>query len=331
MKAPFPYFGGKSSIAADVWSALGDPAHYIEPFFGSGAVLLNRPNYVNQTETICDADGYVANVWRALQVDPDAVAKVCDRPVNHADLIARKKRLIAEGGSLLERLCADDSYFDATLAGYWIWAASCWIGTGMLCPNQIPHLTDAGNGVHAKGQRPHIGDAGNESLDVREPYNTNLWVWFRQLSERLRNVRVVCGDWTRVCGGNWQDNIGVCGIFLDPPYGTAATRDEHIYHADSQTVAADVQAWCRERGRNPNYRIVLAGYFEEHESLIADGWTVQKWSAQGGYAKTATREETNGKINRHREALFFSPHCLGFDLFMEVECSRTKSTAVTES
>lgn len=43
MKAPFPYFGGKSKIADVVWSALGQPAHYIEPFFGSGAVLLARP------------------------------------------------------------------------------------------------------------------------------------------------------------------------------------------------------------------------------------------------------------------------------------------------
>jgi len=37
--APFPYFGGKRKIASVVWEYLGDPKTYIEPFFGSGAVL----------------------------------------------------------------------------------------------------------------------------------------------------------------------------------------------------------------------------------------------------------------------------------------------------
>lgn len=45
MKAPFPYFGGKSTVAPIIWKALGQPKHYIEPFFGSGAVLLARPDY----------------------------------------------------------------------------------------------------------------------------------------------------------------------------------------------------------------------------------------------------------------------------------------------
>jgi DNA adenine methylase len=95
LKAPFPYFGGKSQVAGRVWSALGRPMHYLEPFFGSGAVLLSRPKYDQylHTETVCDADGHIANVWRSIQSDPDEVAKWCDWPVNHADLIARKKTI----------------------------------------------------------------------------------------------------------------------------------------------------------------------------------------------------------------------------------------------
>ena len=90
MKAPFPYFGGKSKVAADIWRAIGQPKHYIEPFFGSGAVLLARPNYKDgMVETVNDKDGFIANVWRALQHNPDEVAKWCDWPVNHADLSAR--------------------------------------------------------------------------------------------------------------------------------------------------------------------------------------------------------------------------------------------------
>lgn len=312
MKAPFPYFGGKARVAPLIWQALGDCGHYIEPFFGSGAVLLARPGWDRDqprrwTETINDADGFVANVWRALQFDPDAVAKQCDWPVNHADLIARKAALIRDENWLLENLCKDDKWFDAELAGYWIWAASCWIGSGLTSPGQRPHLSANGMGVHAVGQRPHLGDKG---MGVREPYNTNIYDWFRTLSERLRYVRVVCGDWSRVCGGNWQDRSwSTVGMFFDPPYAVN-DRNNGIYHKESLSVAHDVRSWCIERGDRENYRIVIAGY-DEHEELADHGWSSQDWKAGGGYANTARNNgDSRGKQNRKREMLWFSPHCI---------------------
>ncbi len=308
MKAPFPYFGGKSRVAGDVWSALGQPAHYIEPFFGSGAVLLNRPNYdsLKYTETINDADGYVANVWRSLQFSPDEVAKWCDWPVNHADLIARKARLIREKNYLLENLCKDDKWHDTELAGYWIWSVSCWIGSGLTRTGQRPHITDSGKGVHAKGKRPHITNSG---MGIHGVYKPSIYTWFRELSERLRRVRVVCGDWTRVCGGNWQNKLGICGIFFDPPY--SVDRSD-VYDIESYTVSHDVREWAIKRGKMEDYRIVIAGYFEEHESLLNHGWSVKTWSAGGGYANQAKSDTpSRGQINKNKEALFFSPHCIG--------------------
>ena len=77
-KAPFPWFGGKSKAAELVWSLLGDVPHYCEPFFGSGAVLLNRPHPCNRpyfSETVNDLDGFVVNFWRAVTWAPDAVAE----------------------------------------------------------------------------------------------------------------------------------------------------------------------------------------------------------------------------------------------------------------
>lgn len=44
LKAPFPYFGGKSRVASIVWERFGDIANYVEPFFGSGAMLIARPS-----------------------------------------------------------------------------------------------------------------------------------------------------------------------------------------------------------------------------------------------------------------------------------------------
>jgi DNA adenine methylase len=327
MDAPFPYFGGKSKVAPVIWQALGDVRHYMEPFFGSGAVLLNRPNYdpTCHIETVVDKDGHVCNAWRALQADPDAVARVCDWPVNHFDLTARRKRLIAELPALAERLTSDDKYYDIEQAGYWIWAASCWIGSGLTNINAIPHISNGGkcihrlsnrphlswggSGIHRLSQRPHLSNGGK---GVQEAYNTNLYTWFRELSERLRNVRIVGGDWSRVCGGNWQDNMGTVGIFFDPPYSDKAGRDMNLYAEESGTVAHDVRRWCLERGALPKYRIVLAGYMGEHDDdMLAAGWTAYRWKAGGGYANIGNGNGNgNGKTNRHKETLWFSPHCI---------------------
>ena len=98
MKAPFPYFGGKSTIAADVWKRFGhDVQNYVEPFAGSAAMLLSRPHWTpkrNYIETINDADGQVANFWRAVKHDAEAVAGWADWPVNENDLHARHGWLV---------------------------------------------------------------------------------------------------------------------------------------------------------------------------------------------------------------------------------------------
>ena len=311
LRSPFPYFGGSSAIAGEVWGALGDCNHYIEPFFGSGAVLLARPSWHKcNIETVNDADCLLANVWRGLKNKPDECAAVCDQPVNHVDLMARKKWLIDNRDRIKAGLLSDPEWSDPQAAGYWIWAASCWIGSGMTRPNQIPHVSNGGMGVHAMGQIPHVSDGGMG--DFVKPFNTNIYATFRKIQERLRYVRVVCGDWTRVSGGDWQTNCGTCGYFADPPYSDKADRDENIYDQDSLTVAHDVREWMIKRDADPQMRMVLKGYYEEHVELLSRGWRVHRWQAQGGYANLADKGGGNsrGQNNRFREALFFSPYCL---------------------
>ena len=57
MKAPFPYFGGKRTIAPDVWARLGRPTQYIEPFCGSAAMLLAAPEPAS-LEVVNDFNGF---------------------------------------------------------------------------------------------------------------------------------------------------------------------------------------------------------------------------------------------------------------------------------
>src|SRR6185369_2539675 len=90
--APFPYFGGKRSVTAEVWEHLGSPLQYIEPFCGSAVMLLAAPS-IASLEVIGDQNFYVANFWRCIKFQPERTYEWQDYPVSHVDLAARHRWL----------------------------------------------------------------------------------------------------------------------------------------------------------------------------------------------------------------------------------------------
>ena len=140
LKAPFPWFGGKSRVSDLVWSRFGDVPNYVEPFAGSLAVFLGRP-HAHKISTVNDLDGFVANFWRALAADPEGVAEHADWPVNEVDLVARHVWLVNQKTAFTERLQADHDYYDVKVAGYWVWGICSWIGCGW-CSGEGPWNTD---------------------------------------------------------------------------------------------------------------------------------------------------------------------------------------------
>ena len=337
LKAPFVWFGGKRRVAAEVWTALGDVDNYVEPFAGSLAVLLGRPHDLldgqRWAETVNDADGFLANFWRALAHDPEAVAMWCDWPVNEVDLFARHLWLVNTGRSrLLEGMESDPDFYDAQIAGWWVWGVNAWIGSGWCSGEgpwihgddgigkrphlgnagqgvnrQLPHLGNAGQGVNR--QLPHLGDAGRAGYNNME-HRPNVLGYFEQLAGRLRDVRVCCGDWSRVVTNGALSFGSTVGVFLDPPYlGDVRTAD--LYAVDDHTISHEVRDWCLANGDNPRYRIVLAGYSDEHDELIPDTWKRYRYSASAAYSTTASAARQDGNhANRKSEVLWMSPHCL---------------------
>lgn len=307
--APFPYFGGKRRVAAEVWRRFGDVRSYVEPFFGSGAVLLGRPTQFSGVETVNDADGLLCNFWRAVQADPDGVAHHADWPVNECDLHARHLWLVERRENITERLCSDPEWFDVRAAGWWVWGMCAWIGHGW-CSGDGPWLRgtdgllergDAGRGINR--QMPRLGNAGQGinsgagAVDVRG--------WMRDLSTRLRRVRVCAGDWSRVTSDTVTWRLGLCGVFLDPPYDTGSM--DYAAGGMGRGISSTVRAWAIEAGERADMRIALCGY-DEHDELAAHGWAPYRWKTAGGYGAGLGNE---ADANRHREVVWFSPHCLG--------------------
>ena len=304
LKPPFPWFGGKSRAAQLVWSRFGDVTGYVEPFFGSGAILFRRPVPFSGVETVNDADGFVANFWRATQRDPEAVAYHADNPVNENDLHARHSWLVREAApDLVSRLEGDPDYHDAKVAGWWAWGISCWIGSG-FCSGKGPWQSVVGDDGIAR-----LLNIGNSGQGVNRPAVDRLEFiqdWMGRLSARLRasQFRVCCGDWTRVMGPVVLTAQKPCAVFLDPPYSADANRDMTLYRKESGDVARAVQEWAIAHGDDPRLRIALCGFAGEH-AMPAD-WESVSWIYRGGYGN----QNRGGNANANRERIWFSPHCL---------------------
>lgn len=394
--------GGKSRAADVIWRGFGpEVVNYVEPFAGSIAVLLGRPGGAGKIETVNDLSGAICNFWRAVKADPDGVAHWCDDPVSELDLHARHAWLVVRLEEMADQLRADPEYYDAKVAGWWVWGICQWIGTGWCdagklernagqrphvsgdhagmgvlsqkLPNlsgydvgirspkqQMPELAvpararrtgkgvlsqqlpalrvdsgATGNGVHASGlsqKMPMLAlngtgaaESGRGALSLSAAQAHGLpaigndrgingvsappcLAWFRALQERLRRVRIASGDWTRVLGPSVLGkgkNVGgrrPCAVFLDAPYDVTL-RARNIYGHDRAGLAAEVRDWAIKNGDDPDLRICLAGYFEEHAEHMPSSWTVHRWKGARGYA-------SDENDNREQETLWFSPHCL---------------------
>lgn len=308
LKAPFPWFGGKATVAPEVWKRFGKVANYVEPFFGSGAILFNRP-HPPKVETVNDMDAFLTNFWRALQYDSDAVAKHADRMVNEIDLAAWRDWLYADK-EFQDRMWRDPEYCDPKRAGIWIWGVCSTIANAWGAQNSKPGDTKirragshlgAGMGIHRAST--HLGDAGR---GINRPLNQfgaepgeSMKAYFAALKHRLRKVRVMCGNWDRVISPSVTTGHGLTGMFFDPPYLDGCFSNAYDHNED---VRGAVRAYCIERGSDPLMRIALCGYEGEYE--MPDDWSVFKWKARGGYASTE-----QAVANSKRERIWFSPHC----------------------
>ncbi|MEE8306913.1 MAG: hypothetical protein V3R81_06580 [Gammaproteobacteria bacterium] len=329
MKRPYPYFGGKNKIMEAVWLRLWsvDVKNVVDPFFGGGSTLFRAPYWNWQTlqstgnrlpvESINDLDPYLSNFWRATSSEEgsEQVAYHCDWPVSEVDLHARHWWLVNQR-EFRQRMKDDPDYYDPEIAGWWVWGINAWIGSGWCQTKetanwkQRPHLGDPGRGVHRPSQkRPHLGDPGQ---GVHRPSQGHLCEYFSALRARFRYTRVCCGDFERVLGPSVTFKHGLTAVILDPPYLAETGRKMNLYSTDTtrndneHPPALRARNWALENGDNPLLRIALFGYSSEHGDHMPADWECLRWSANGGFDG---QRLTGTNDNRHRETVWFSPHC----------------------
>ncbi len=198
--------------------------------------------------------------------------------------------------------------------------------------SRIPHLTDDGTGVHrSKFERERERERqlpcqipcnidkgvhrrsfeGGRNLRAKYPSSEttvgahtaakdriSFGGFFDVLAARLRRVRVCCGNWSRVCTPSVTSRHGLTAVLLDPPYDPRHGCDR-VYAHNDESVSAQVRKWALEHGDDPLFRIALCGLDSEHK--MPKRWECVAWKGAKGYGNND---------NRHRERIWFSPHCL---------------------
>lgn len=202
VKAVAPWFGGKRTMAPDIVAELGKHTQYFEPFCGSMAVLLEKPE--SRQETVNDLHGDLTNLARVLADDSLAVA-----------LYDRTSRVLVSDGLLADAASRLKEPFQAETPSldraFWYFVQSWCMRNGTAGTN-----IGQPRGIGTQLAVRYTANGGSPTVRFRNSVES-IPAWH----SRLRNVVVLTRDAFAVIP-KIEDSSGTA-IYVDPPY-VAETR-----------------------------------------------------------------------------------------------------------
>ena len=236
MRNILKYPGSKWNIAAKLVGLIPEHHSYVEPYFGSGAVLFNKA--ASRIETVNDLDSEITNLFKCIQMDSERLARVIITTPFSRETYDKQ----------FEKLESDinlDSYERA--ANFLI---RCWQGHGFRT-----------NGYKV-GWKNDV--QGRERMYA-------LWNWYRlpewivDIAERLRMVQIENRPALEVI-----ERFNHTGVFMyiDPPYvlGTRAGKQYKYEMTDSEHEKL-LKTLLQSRAK-----IMISGYESDMYNSYLKGW-----------------------------------------------------------
>ena len=239
------YPGSKWNIAGHLVELIPTHHSYVEPYFGSGAVLFHKPP--SDIETINDLDGEVINLFRCIQQDAEQLARLV--------MTTPFSRQVYD-----EQFNSDnctDRYQRA--AGFLV---RCWQGHGFRT-----------NGCKVGWKN-----------DVQGRERTYaLWNWYRlpdwiiDIAERLRKVQIETLPALEVIQRFDFPNVF---LYIDPPYLLSTRRAKQYKH---EMTDADHEKLLKTILQS-RAKIMISGYESEMYNGYLQGWRKESFAscAEGG-------------------------------------------------
>lgn len=238
MRTVLKYPGSKWNIAKQLVGMI--PAHhsYVEPYFGSGAVLFNKS--ASNIETVNDLDSNVTNLFRCIQQDPERLARMVMTTPFSREIY--------------------DSQFDGDItqtmylsnfqrAVYFL--VCCWQGHGFRT-----------NGYKV-GWKNDV--QGRESMYA-------LWNWYRlpewiiEIAERLRKVQIENRPALEVIERFNYENVF---MYIDPPYLLGTRNGKQYAHEMTNSDHEELLEILLQS----NAKIMVSGYESEMYDDYLKDWS----------------------------------------------------------
>ena len=245
MRAVLKYPGSKWNIAGQLAELIPPHHSYLEPYFGSGALLFNKAP--SDIETVNDLGSDVTTLFRCIQKDPERLARlVMTTPFSREEY---DKQFIDTGQAISE--------FEKA-AGFLI---RMWMAHGSR------------NDKYKAGWK--YDAAGREKM-------YSLWNWYRlpewiiEIAERLRQVQIENRPALEVIR---RFNNPAVFMYLAPPYllNTRAKKQyihemEDSDHENLLQTITQSQAKIMISGYDSDmYNEHLAGWKKEYFQSFAEG------------------------------------------------------------
>lgn len=253
MRSVLKYPGSKWNIARQLSELI--PAHhsYVEPFFGSGAVLFTKTP--SNIETVNDIDSDITNLFKCIQKNPDKLAKIVATTPFSREIYDKQ----------FETLTNTDGVEPFDKAASFL--VRCWQGHGFRT-----------NGYKV-GWKNDV--QGRESMYA-------LWNWYRlpvwiiEIAERLRKVQIENQPAMEVIERFNYKNVF---MYLDPPYLLGIRNGKQYKHEMTNAEHEDLLKLLLKS----KAKIMLSGYESDLYNEYLSGWNKEYFKSCAEHH--GTREE----------------------------------------
>lgn len=230
------YPGSKWNIAGKLVELIPPHHSYLEPYFGSGALLFNKPP--SAIETVNDLDGEVVNLFRCIQQDSERLARLVMTTPFSREIYDQEFDLAFGHASRYQQA-----------AGFLI---RMWQAYGSK------------NDKYKSGWKHDV--AGRENMYA-------LWDWYRlpgwiiEIAERLRKVQIENRPALELI-----ERFNYPGVFmyLDPPYVLSTRsggRKQYKHEMADAGHEGLLQTILQSRAK-----IMISGYESEMYNDYLQGW-----------------------------------------------------------
>lgn len=198
MKTPISYYGGKQKLVPELLPLIPMHTHYVEVFFGGGALFWAKEPSIH--ETLNDLDGRVVNFYRVLQTDFGRLQRLIQATCHsEAEYFRAKQALANPATKPLKRA----------------WAF--WVQANMSFGNKL-----GGGFAHSATFNTGKADEPRKSTLKRETFT-------KAYAQRIELAEIFCRDAVAII--KLKDGPNVF-FYIDPPY-----LSSHCGHYQGYTSA----------------------------------------------------------------------------------------------